>query len=194
MKQIETKDILEFSESIMNEDPSHTYHKSYRYFVNYFRDKAVLDEQDLIIGANFSYGWMPTILNLKSEKFKESVDILNKAKGSTRISTNELLVLKSLVNNSIVGVSKLLHFVNPNIYAIWDSRVCKFIFGKSTSHRVQKVELYWEYLDLCQRVADEESFKKVHADFESLLDYEVSSFRVVEQIMFINSESTISEL
>ena len=193
MNNIAIQDILRFSDSLKNEDPEHTYHKAYYYFVKYFSDKDILTEQDLVIGANFAYGWMPTIMNFKSNDFEKALDILNKARGSERISSDEILILKSLINNSLVGVSKLLHFVNPEIYAIWDSRVCHFLLGKSHKYIVEKIELYWDYLDLCQRIAVSEDLKQIHVLFESSIQYKVSKFRVVEQLIFINSSTTISK-
>lgn len=193
MKNIEIKDILRYSDSLIGEDPEHTYHRSYRHFVKYFSDKDTLTEQDLVIGANFTYGWMPTIMNFKSNNFEESLNILNKAKLTERISTDEILALKSLVNNSLVGVSKLLHFVNPSVYAIWDSRVCYFLLGKSHKYIIEKVDLYWEYLDLCGRVASEPKFKEIHTAFEASVNYKVAEFRVVEQLMFVNSSTTIAK-
>ncbi|MCA2019086.1 hypothetical protein LDJ79_23460 [Vibrio tritonius] len=193
MSNTEVKDILKFAHSLDYEDKEYTYHKSYFYFVKYFRDKDELTEQDLVLGANFTYGWMPTILNFKSREFVKSLEILNKAKSSERISTDEILTLKSLINNSLVGVSKLLHFVNPYIYAIWDSRVCYFLLGTSRFSVIQNVDKYWEYLELCDRVIANKNFKNIHSTYESIVNYEVSPFRVVEQIMFINSDTTIAK-
>lgn len=57
-----------------------SYDKSYIYFLKYFENKHILTEEDLIISANFTYGWMPTILNFKNTNYTECVDILNKSK------------------------------------------------------------------------------------------------------------------
>lgn len=135
MDKISEEQILQRAACLAKQDPSHTYHKSYRYFVSFFSDKHYLAEADLIIGASFTYGWMPTILNFKSNEFDSAVTIINKAKGPQRISDDELVLLKSLVNNSLVGVSKLLHFVNPHVYAIWDSRVCTLLTGTSYAQK-----------------------------------------------------------
>ncbi|MBO9497420.1 hypothetical protein J7438_25535 [Thalassotalea sp. G20_0] len=191
MKQIEITDILKFSSSLEAENPEYTYHKSYRYFVQYFADKSELTEQELMIGANLTYGWMPTIMNFKANNFEGALNILNKAKLAERISTDELLALKSLINNSLVGVSKLLHFVNPDVYAIWDSRVCHFLLGKSYKYIIEKPDLYWEYLNLCERVSKDLAFQPIHNSFENSVRYKVSALRVVEQLMFMNSHTTI---
>ena len=81
--------------------------------------------------AHMVYGWMPTIIefNTDIEIDDQIFDMISKGSMDPKL----LNKLKSAVNNSIVGVSKLLHFLNPNDYAIWDSRVYKSITGK-TAH------------------------------------------------------------
>ena len=117
---------------------------------------------------------MPTILHFKSDKFQEAITILNKAKNTERISTKELELLIKLINNSLVGTSKLLHFINPDVYAIWDSRVCKFLTGKSHKQKVEKIDLFWSYLDLCKRVSQSQQFEKIHQAFIKKIGYKVS--------------------
>ena len=107
MDKISTKKILERSTCLEVDNHEDRYNKSYYHFVNYFSGKDELTEQDLVVGANFTYGWMPTILNFKSDEFAAAVSILNEAKRPERISNENIQTLKRLVNNSLVGVSKL---------------------------------------------------------------------------------------
>ena len=88
-------------------------------------------------------------------------------------------------------MSKLLHFVNPEVYAIWDSRVCKFLTGKSHKQKVENIELYWSYLDLCMRVSSHPEFDEVHRKFKRKIGYSISPLRTVEQIMFISSNEPL---
>ena len=178
MKSIQVSEVLERAIFLENDSTQDSYNKSYCHFVKYFKDRQQLTEHDLIIAANFTYGWMPTILEFKSDEFDLAVSIVNKAKQSKRISDEELLVLKKLMNNSIVGVSKILHFINPNVYAIWDSRVCNFLTGKAHAYKVQKSGLFWAYLDLCQKVAAAPEFEVIHRNYQ-------------EKVMFICSSSPI---
>ena len=194
MKNISISKILDLAECLDNEDPNHTFHKSYYYFLKYFATKDEITEENLIIGANFTNGWMPTMMRFKSEEFAISVTILNKAKSKERISSNELLILKKLINNSLVGASKLLHFINPEKYAIWDSRVCNFLLGKSHKYIVENIDLYWEYLELCEKVCSNPRFASIHNKFTQTIDYQVHPFRTAEQIMFINSSTPIAKL
>ncbi len=191
MKSIQVSEVLERAIFLENDSTQDSYNKSYCHFVKYFKDKQQLTEHDLIIAANFTYGWMPTILEFKSDEFDLAVSIVNKAKQSKRISDEELLVLKKLMNNSIVGVSKILHFINPNVYAIWDSRVCNFLTGKAHAYKVQKSGLFWAYLDLCQKVAAAPEFEVIHRNYQEKVGYEITPMRTVEQIMFICSNNPI---
>ena len=51
--------------------PMDSFLLSYREFVTYFATREVLTAHDLIIGAHFTYGWIPTILNIHSRKPEE---------------------------------------------------------------------------------------------------------------------------
>ncbi|WP_177765187.1 hypothetical protein [Flavobacterium sp. I3-2] len=102
------------------------YVEMYKYYTNFFKEKDILTESDVVIGVGFTYSWMPTILkNLNLSKLDRVTSILNNVKQGVEISDDDLLLLKEFSNNSLVGASKLLHFINPEQYAIWDSWICK---------------------------------------------------------------------
>jgi len=191
MDSIRSEEVLTRAHLLGNENPEHSYHKSYFHFINYFAGRDEITEQDLVIGSNFTYGWMPTILNFKSDDFDLAVTALNRAKATARISNADLIVLKGLINNSLVGVSKLLHFINPQVYAIWDSRVCNFLTGKSHKQKIEKIELFWSYLDLCERVTRARGFEQIHSSFADHIGYAISPMRIPEQIMFLSSNDPI---
>jgi len=166
----------------------HNYHKSYRCFVNYFKRLDSITVDDFVIAANFTYGWMPTILNFKPDrdskelKFDRVVGLLNDAR-KRRLSAEEVLEVKTLVNNSIVGTSKLLHFINPEVYTIWDSRVCRFVMGKDGNYNVENVDNFMNYLALCDSLKKDLP-EEVHKKFKDNLGDEVSPLRVLETMMF----------
>jgi|SRR5699024_3466082 len=191
MKNIQVSEILDRAACLENDNTQNDYNKSYYHFVKYFEGERRLTEHDLIIAANFTYGWMPTILKFKSDEFNLAVSVINKAKEPQRISNEQLAILTRLMNNSIVGVSKLLHFINPSIYAIWDSRVCNFLTGKSHAYKVQNTELFWSYLDLCRRVTADPAFQAIHERHQTTVGYKITPMRTVEQIMFISSNNPI---
>lgn len=192
MENIQVSQVLDRAFCLEKNNAEDRYNKSYYHFVQYFQGKQQLTEHDLVIAANFTYGWMPTILNFKSEEFRAAVSILNAAKAAQRITDEQIMLLKNLVNNSLVGVSKLLHFVNPDVYAIWDSSVCNFLTGVSHKYKVEKIELYWAYLDLCERVAADPLFHSVHEKNQAKVGFKITPLRTIEQIMFISSNEPLS--
>jgi hypothetical protein len=168
-----------------------TYDKSYVYFLKYFENKNILTEEDLIISANFTYGWMPTILNFKSDKFNECVNILNKSKIKDRLEYGEVETLKSLINNSLVGTSKLLHFINPDKYAIWDSRVCKFLSNVTHKYFIEQIDIYYQYLDICSALIKEKNYEPIHQKYIEYIGHDATKLKSIEQLMFLSSEEPL---
>jgi len=193
MNNIQVNEVLDRAVCLENDNTEDRYNKSYYHFLKYFEGREQLTEHDLIVGANFTYGWMPTILNFKSDDFELGVNILNEAKKFERITNEQIIALKKLINNSLVGVSKLLHFVNPNVYAIWDSRVCNFLTGSSHKYKVEKTELFWSYLDLCKKISLDSRFQDVHEKHKQKVGYDITPMRTIEQIMFICSNDPLGE-
>lgn len=191
MRSITAKEVLDLSCCLEEENIEDRFSISYYHFLRFFEERDEITEHDLIISANFTYGWMPTILNFKSDEFGAVVSILNKAKRADRISNIEIILIKRLINNSLVGASKLLHFINPHIYAIWDSRICNFLTGNSHKYKVENLQLFWSYIDLCERILLDPDFENIHEKYINKLGFEVSPMRTIEQIMFINSNKPI---
>lgn len=90
---------------------------SYPEFIKYFSSINKINKHNLIIGINFTYGWMPTIFDFKTNEIYKNIDlaveILNRAKNGSNLKINDYEHLKRLLNNSLVGTTKLLHFINP---------------------------------------------------------------------------------
>ena len=87
---------------------------AYKYFINYFEQIENIQLDNIVIGISFTYSWMPTILKkIDLTNPEKLVLIFNKVKDGEILTTQELLILKNSFNNSIVGTSKLLHFINP---------------------------------------------------------------------------------
>ncbi|WP_129715410.1 hypothetical protein [Pedobacter sp. SYP-B3415] len=123
-----------------------SYHFSYPSLLAFF-SREVLTADDVIAGIHMVYGWMPRVFSFygrskemtERQNFEELFKkisyvqmILNKAKSHVElISLEEIQTLKMLFGNSVVGTSKLLHFVQPERYAIWDSRVCAVFSGRN---------------------------------------------------------------
>lgn len=167
-----------------------SYDKSYIYFLKYFENKHILTEEDLIISANFTYGWMPTILNFKNTNYTECADILNKSKQIEILDKKDLEALRSLINNSLVGTSKLLHFINPEKYAIWDSRVCKFLSGTTHKYFIEKIDVFYVYIDYCKELTSFKDYDEIHNLYLiKSNNLKATKMKSIEQLMFLSSEN-----
>lgn len=170
-------------------DKEQSYDISYPEFINYFKSIPVINKHHLVIGINFTYGWMPTILDFRTAKFEESVEILNKVKNGNIPSTEELEILKGLFNNSIVGTSKLLHFITPDKFAIWDSRVYRYLTTREPyEHRIGNCETYLKYLKFCNYLTSLKEFENIHKTVCDEIGYSMTKLRTVELIMYQNGE------
>jgi hypothetical protein len=166
-----------------------SYLYSYPEFLKYFEKIDKITKHNFIIGINFSYGWMPTIFEFKSDKFDEVVEILNKVKGGVSPCINELNILKSMTNNSLVGSSKLLHFIKPSLIPIWDSRVYKYLLGKNHSQNsISNPDHFMDYIKFCNTVVEEDNFRDLKYYIEMQVGYEMSPVRIVEIVMYLNGK------
>lgn len=163
-----------------------SYHVSYPEFIKFFKNKKQLTKHDLIIGSHFVYAWMPTIIKIDLSKKSEVLNILNNVKSNKTftLGIDDLKILKCCINNSTVGVSKLLHFISPKKYAIWDSRILRYTTGNKSQYNIGKENLYLEYLSMVKKIALNENYKNLHQIIESQLPYKVSPLRVIELVMF----------
>lgn len=85
-------------------------------------------QHDLVALAGVShlaYGWMPTMLSFRATAIDPHQ--IWEHIGQGNLDDELLLSLKRLINNSLVGASKVLHFIKPDAYAIMDSRVRRYL-------------------------------------------------------------------
>lgn len=170
----------ELNEIEIKEEDS--YLKSYQHFIDYFSGKKELTTQDLVIGSHFVYGWMPTILKLGLIDSEKVLLILNKAKTEVMITPEEFGIVIKCVNNSVVGASKLLHFINPVQYAIWDKRINRYA-TKRSHYGIGKVETYFEYLSALDLIEKEPDFAIFYNEVKKKIG-NVTPKRAIEWVMF----------
>ena len=97
-----------------------------------------LNSYHLLLAMSIAYSWMPTMLHIGIDNFKELDDVVNSVKKLGQInslsrlneygeekSCDDLNKISCVINNSIVGTSKVLHIFYPNNIPIIDSRVMK---------------------------------------------------------------------
>ena len=163
---------------------------SYPYFLNYFQNLESINLENLVIGISFTYSWMPTILKaLNLKNTEEVLFILNEVKKGKLIDEQQLTTLKTTFNNSLVGTSKLLHFINPKQYAIWDSRVFRFLNNvEPHKYRLEKPRAYIEYLKLIEELKNEEPFTTFFELMKQKVGYDITEYRALELAFFKGSQ------
>ncbi|GLZ88087.1 hypothetical protein Pres01_41380 [Metapseudomonas resinovorans] len=175
-------------------DQTQSYIRAYPHILASLRSRQVLDEQDFVCGAHMVYGWMPTILEIHASESLDvanGVALLNKASAEGCLSAGEIGQLAQLVNRSVVGASKLLHFVNPEAFAIWDSRIYRFIHRQEPhQYRVNNAAEYGKYLARLQQLRQDARFPDFHVSVNRKMGYPVSALRALEVVMFINAPRT----
>lgn len=171
-------------------DGKNSYIQAYPHILNALASSPMLTEQDFICGAHMVYGWMPTILEIYASQRSEishGVALLNKARTQGVLTYCELSDLAQLINRSFVGASKLLHFVNPQAFAIWDSRIYRFIYGNTPhQYRVNNAAIYEKYLQILFRLKQDKRFPAFHTSVNRKMGYPVSALRALEVVMFLN--------
>ena len=168
---------------------------SYPYFLNYFQNLESINLENLVIGISFTYSWMPTILKaLNLKNTEEVLFILNEVKKGKLIDEQQLTTLKTTFNNSLVGTSKLLHFINPKQYAIWDSRVFRFLNDvEPHKYRLEKPSAYIEYLKLIEELKNEEPFTTFFELMKQKVGYDITEYRALELAFFKGTQFKINE-
>jgi hypothetical protein len=161
---------------------------SYRELLAHFAGFDPLTLHTFIVGSHLVYAWMPTMLTLypTNDDYANIIAVLNDVRHSQDISLENLILLKSIVNHSLVGSSKLLHCLNPDHYAIWDSRVYRFIHNTQNQHQLNQPINYLAYLQNCREIVAQNGFPNIHAQINQMIGYPVSGYRAIEWVMYMN--------
>lgn len=169
---------------------TYSFTHAYFAFLRYFQRIPYIERDHVIIGAHFTYGVMPTMLAFKHDRFDDAATILNQVKHEQPITNSDLTFLIGLINNSLVGVSKLLHFIAPHHYAIWDSRVCNYLYPNISYSRMHAPATYRTYLETCNEVIQDPAFASIHESINHKMGQPVTALRAVEVVMYTRGYST----
>ena len=185
------KDVFEL-EKLTDIKTDNSYIISYPHILSYASDITTFSESDVVRLSHMVYGWMPTVLDLyfpeNGISLTEAAQLLQKAREKGNLTESDFSELKALVNNSMVGVSKLLHFIAPEHYAIWDSKIYTFCHGQHAyDYRVNNVTQYMAYQDQMRLLLDDSRLPAFHRSVNNKLGYPVSALRALEIIMFLNA-------
>ena len=201
----DTKKVLSSIQKTKNNNDYDWTNQSYPHIIKFFDDKENFNGHDIIIGCHLIYGWMPTILdNFNVYNDNKLTTLLNNAKKHSdtgSVLAKDIESISKYINNSAVGASKVLHFINPDVYAIWDSRVCKYLhqynkylrqkFILSSSVSTRRYELYIQYLNLIKELSQDQIFKNNKNSFQNIMKYDdidITNNRFAEYVMYFNGQ------
>jgi hypothetical protein len=189
LKNIEIKSIIDKISCIEND----YYFRSYNHILDYFESINEFKEKDIYIGGQIVYGWMPTIFTLvkKNVGLENTLKILKNVKTSTeRIDIKEFQELSKYINNSIVGTSKLLHFIKPQLYPIFDSKINSYLYKNYNEENYNKtitINNYQKYLILIDNLIEEndcDDYKEIKTLLYDKYNYEITTCRAIDIIIF----------
>lgn len=162
-------------------------HESYRAFLKFF--EGPLSEKKILQGAYMTYGWMPTMLRIKGPL--QNLRNLAVAARAGKVTEYHLGLATKTLNNSLVGTSKLLHFLAPETYPIWDSRVYRALYQeKPHRYRVESTKTYMEYLQWITTLESALGFREAKIYIEAEAGYKVTNKRAAELILFALGKPT----
>lgn len=124
--------------NVQERPENNTYARSYGPLLQYATTikKADFPQESLMVLAHAVYGWMPTILRMNCQVEIANIarilrDINNRDRAGKiiflRENLEDLRTLAQFTNNSFVGLSKFLHFLFPESFAIWDSNILAYL-------------------------------------------------------------------
>jgi len=161
-----------------------SYILSYPEFLKYFESIELIEKHHLIVSAHFVYGWMPTIINIDFTDIETVLSLLNRVRSGYELGIDDFLPLKTCVNNSMVGLSKLLHFINPSDYAIWDSNIYRYITGTYSLYKISQEKNYLKYLLRLKEISQHADYWSLHQLIQSHFEYAITPMRAIEVLMY----------
>lgn len=146
---------------------------------------------------HLAYGWMPTILEVQ-EDWKGALEPLEILLNSEqRPDTQTLLAnirnLQKYSQNNTVGLSKVLHFVRPDRYPIWDSNL-SWVTRVSTAQKnsqyvfVSKAENYIAYIEAMDFWLKDKAISKW---LDENTPAGLTQYRALEFALFLSSDTKI---
>jgi len=148
---------------------------------------AVQNAEEAVSLALAVYGWMPTIL--RSVEISDEQLMLAK---SARDIESGIGVIRGFdappVNNSWVGSSKFLHFLNPQVFPIWDSHIAR-AFGLARRNQYESSAQYISYMGAMHELlpVGAESISQTTSRIKIQFGYEISPLRALEFLIFSSS-------
>jgi hypothetical protein len=171
-------------------EPDDRYLQVYPDLLKGIQDTLPLDRSKLMLVAHAVFGWMPTGLRVTIANFDEALAILRR--NPIEVNVPELALLADTFQTkkgaSVVAASKMLHFIAPERFPIWDSKVG--LRWQGWSYRDEPAQSYAAFIEACRRFVDDERGQQACAILRRHLvslgfDSEMTSMRLIELMLFL---------
>lgn len=139
---------------------------------------------------------MPRVMRLDLEHIESAVDALAAARtcDASRAMEIDIPAISASVR-SIVGASKMLHFVNPEVYPIWDSRIEGWRIGKAPCQAHMRAQMHYQrYVQDVHAIRTQHGFGSLYSAIQAALDtrldrlgiarYAITQVRAIELAAF----------
>lgn len=175
-----------------------TYSSAYASIRNHFRQfRNGISRDEAIVALHIVYAWMPQILRLakwRQYNFGQVQEqavlvLLNdvlRVRTPKRLTAMDMSLLFRFCCNSVPAASKLLHFLNPHVFPIWDSNVAAVFPLQSVGSDGCKYIGYCCEIDRWSRDTRVrkrcESLRRRHAFLTA-----ASDIRIIELVLFASA-------
>ena len=169
------------------------YQSSYRFILPHFStcifDGSKPDCDRFWQALILVYSWMGrgvlTDFDNSFDRYRDACDMIKHARDTGEVDLNSLNVLIALCNGSTIATSKFLHFLKPEAFAIWDSRVCAAIFdGKAHHYSLKDPENLLAYFNWIRKTDLDPKTLKAVTDYLGI-NKDNGALRAKEFILFI---------
>ncbi len=174
---------------------AHTYLSTYPSIINKAAEIDPNSQQQFYQLALMVYGWMPRVLRIDPIHTQSAIMAMVAARNIT-IENYKDVNIQHIADcfHSLVGASKLLHFINPNVFPIWDSKIQAFC-GRANAHNAMRnLANYQSYVDEVHSITIDPAFQGFYNDYlaanaqrcaqSNIAAYQVSTIRAIEASAF----------
>ncbi len=173
----------------------HTYLSTYPEIIKFSQNSQLNDVQTFKMLALMTYAWMPRVLRIDDEYLVCAASQLSKAKDITKNNYKEIKI-QPIADclHSLVGASKILHFINPEVFPIWDSKIQIIVGENNNNYTMKKSENYYRYVDIVYSLIENKKFYSFYKKYNqanhkrlksmNIEQYDVSPVRAIEASIF----------
>ena len=171
----------------------HTYLSTYPHVLAMAGAPNINDAQRFYQLATLVYGWMPRVLRIDQVFANNAINALAISRTVT-VANFQSVLFQDIDNclHSVVGASKILHFSNPAIFPIWDSKIQNF--RQIPNANMKSIQQYIDYVNDVHAIIADPGFPQFFNNFSiaynlrlnqsNINQYQITSVRAVEAAAF----------